>query len=325
VATDRRAFFFPHPKRSGAQPGRPPFEVRATTVSATGVCPASEVVVCADGYGPNMLGSNQDPCVFSGIGPPFLSFCRIDSNGARHKVVGTKQILSHLVRPGDMVIFGKYDPPGRALRTESIWVDTVLVVDRWVRWPTSQRLQPCGANCRENKWTLASPRTLAATIAGTTDGAATDGYRFNLVDAEPGGRHCCTDLADYRVIVGRVEASSEALQQVVTSFVPLADRAIGPEGWQPVAVGKKDFTSSSEWAALCGFLDGVVRRGVGGPPQFMNKGAIAAFPDLRLALSLCRSIVNVSGRHQDRSGTVAIPPLAPVRATRQERVASATP
>ncbi len=164
---------------------------------------------------------------------------------------------------------------------------------------------------------LKSPMTFAASLTGATDGKDTDAYRFNLVDAEPGGRHCCTDLADYRVIVGRVEASSEALQHVVTSFVPLADRATGPEGWQPVAVGKDDFTSSSDWAALRGFLDGVVRPGVRGPPQFMNKGAIASFPDLPLALSLCRAIASVSGRHQGRPGTVAIPPLEPTGATRR--------
>ena len=153
-------------------------------------------------------------------------------------------------------------------------------------------------------------------LTAATDGRSTDAYKYNLVDAEPGGHHCCTSLGEYRVIVGRVEATVDALAEIRTSFVPLA--AGDPDlGWEPASVGADDVDART-WTDLCAFIDGIVRRGVRGPPQFMNKGAIAEFPSFELARALCRSIIARSGCSQGRPGCVAIPPLAPLRAQRRQ-------
>ena len=148
----------------------------------------------------------------------------------------------------------------------------------------------------------------AERLTAATDGRSTDAYKYNLVDAEPGGHHCCTSLGEYRVIVGRVEATVDALAEIRTSFVPLA--AGDPDlGWEPASVGADDVDART-WTDLCAFIDGIVRRGVRGPPQFMNKGAIAEFPSFELARALCRSIIARSGCSQGRPGCVAIPPLS---------------
>ena len=97
--------------------------------------------ICADGYQPNIVGSNQDPCVFDG---PFHAYCRIDSKRSDNCVKGTKLPLSHVASEGDVVIYGKFEPRGQG-PTTMVWVDTVLVVDRFKRWPTSTRTP--GVSC----------------------------------------------------------------------------------------------------------------------------------------------------------------------------------
>jgi hypothetical protein len=145
-------------------------------------------------------------------------------------------------------------------------------------------------------------------------GHCTDAYNYNLIDAEPRGNHCCTHIAEYRVIVGCVKATPDALVNMQTSFVPLADQT--DHSWEPTSVGA-EHVDAQAWVALTAFIDGVVRVGARGPARFRNQGAIAQFPSLELAYTLCRSIVARSGHAQGRPGYVAIPPLVPLRARRR--------
>lgn len=139
----RRAFFFPHsldPQQKRGEPnlsGRVPFDVTATLLGPDGAT-EGDCVVMADGFldpttGGGLVGSSQDPCVFSGTSGPFHSYARLDgANLSNEKVVGggkhIAENLAETVAPGDVIIFGKTTPPsGKAI--EEIWVDTVLVVD----------------------------------------------------------------------------------------------------------------------------------------------------------------------------------------------------
>lgn len=259
--------------------------------------------------------------MFSSPDPPFLSFCRIDSRDARHKVVNHGKILSYVVQRDDVIVFGKYEPSERGGKTQRVWVDTVLVVADLVRWTSSTRMAPCGPHCKKRKWTLKSPADFAARVAGTAPGTPNHAYEFNLSDAEPQGWHCCTNLADYRVVVGRAEPIRDAVAALQTSFVPLAD-GNAASGWRPVEVSENDL-DGSDWRALCSFLDDVVRVGVRVPPRFMNQGAIAEFPTFELAAALCEAVVRRSGHTQGRPGVVAIPPLIPLHVTRFLREAEA--
>lgn len=313
--TERRAFFFPHALTPGrdvmAPPGRVPFDVVADVVSLQAT-QSAPVTVYADGYEPNVVGSNQDPCVLAAPAA-FHSFCRIDGRRADNHVRGMSKPLSQVVRPGDVVVYGKFEPKGGPGPTERIWVDLVLVVASTLQWPTSTRAR--GERCRNPacdrpaRFTLKDPAAFATRLTGVSPGRATAAYELNLQDGESSGAHCCTALGEYRVILGAREATPDALAALRTSFVPLADMTDGSTS--PTFVTSNDVADA--WSDLVAFVDGTVRLGNAGP----RGGWIAQFPTFDLAKALCMAIVSRSGASQGHAAAVAIPPLQPATLVRR--------
>lgn len=304
----RSAYFYPHALRPSegppGPPGRVPFDVEAqlSDGQTTWTGPAT---IYGDGYARNTIGPNQDPCVVAKP-KPFHSLCRIDgSHPADEYVRGTKRNLAQSVSPNDLIIYGKFEPPGGAGPTTRVWVDTVLVVDRVVPWSTSQR--PPGERCpnprcKGRRFTRRDPSGFAAQLTGEPNGAATDAYRYNLSDAEPTGYHCCTTRGDYRVIVGRAEPGAESIRSLGASFAPLARIDVETGHIGPTFVEHADL--GDHWYAVVDFLDGTVRTQGAGP-----RGSwIAPFPDVELAEALCRSVIAAS-RLGDRPGVVAALPV----------------
>lgn len=223
-----------------------------------------------------------------------------------------KRPLSHVVGEGDVVFYGKFEPRGGPGPTDLVWVDTVLVVSSVISWLGGPKYPGAlckNAECRgRKKFALSSPSRFAERLSGVAagTGAASTAYRFNLSDAEPAGMHCCNSLADYKVIVGASKASSEALADLQTSFVTLAER-VG-RVVRPASVTHRDVP---RWTELVRFLDRDVRRQGAGP----RGGWIAQFPDFDLARELSASLVASSGSTQGCPGTVAVPPLEPLHVT----------
>ncbi len=312
---ERRAFFFPHQLHPGkywrTPPGRVPFDVAANVVSASATR-TGQVVIFADGYGRNVVGNNQDPCVFSAPLGPFHSFCRIDGGHGHDNYVrelsGRHQLLlSKVVSAGDIVIYGKFEPPGGKGPTTLIWVDLVLVVDRPVSWPTRlrQRGIPCNSRgrCRDRCFAR-DVSGLFGNLGVAVPPASTDAYRYNLSDAESSGIHCCTGLADYQIISGAACATPDSLAALTTSFAPLA---VGREPDLRLATITVTVMPAAEWTRLVAFIDRTVRPVGGGP----RGGWIAEFPDFAPAEQLCRSVVAACG------GEVAVPPFTPPPALRR--------
>jgi len=308
----RRAFFFPHsldPQQKRGEPnssGRVPFDVTATLLGPDGAT-QGDCVVMADGFldpitGGGLVGANQDPCVFSTPSGPFHTFARIDgANLGSEKVVGGgKHIADSLpetVAPGDIIIFGKTTPPsGKAI--EEIWVDTVLVVDSVVELPAAE----------EAKGPWPFPAAAAAEMVAKK---GTDGYRFNLSDGEgPKGHHQTTLRNPHRIIVGRTSNKPKAVAALETSFVPLADRTGGI--CRICAVDRGHL--GADWAPLLVFFQTQVYAKIKGIPR---GGWIAEFSTFGLAEALLAAIVKRSGGHQNLRGTVAVPPLASIGATKR--------
>ena len=305
----RRAFFFPHALHPGAAPpdppGRVPFDIDATLTDGVTNW-ADRATIFADGYAPNTVGPNQDPCVL--VTPkPFHSFCRINGTKSDDRVRYTKLSLSASVHPGDLILYGKFEPAGRVGPTTRVWLDTVLVVDRIVRWSTARR--PHGERCRNprckgHQFTLRDPRGFAALLTGAPNGQGTDAYRYNLSDADPDGFHCCTRLAEYRVIVGVANREPSSLAALTTSFLPLAAPS-SAGGLEPTSVGENDLRD--DWARVVHFFDETVRTTDHGP-----RGSwIAEFSELGLAEKLCRAAIEVSA-FNGRRDIVALLPVSPI-------------
>jgi hypothetical protein len=135
MANQRHAYFFPHPLRAADTPGRVPFAVEGTLLGADGARAAERFEVFADGYGKDLLGRNQDPCVFASPVPLLHAFCRLDAKGGKHYVEDRGRCcLSQMVKPGDIVFYGSL----RTARGEvkAVFFDTVMVVKTTWRWPT---------------------------------------------------------------------------------------------------------------------------------------------------------------------------------------------
>lgn len=309
----QRAFFFPHGRDPNTDkpmgpPGRVPYRVSAVVVDAT-IAKNADVVVIADGYGPDTPGSNQDPCIFA-EGGPIHTFCRVGSRDADDYVRGTKHLLTQEAVEGDLIIYGKFEPKGGQEPIKRVWVDTVLVVGARFRWSTAERTpgRPCrNPQCKEHRFIRRDPAALAAELTGAGNGPATAAYRFNLRDAEPTGTHCCTPLADYRILVGKVDPSPTALAKLDTSFVPLAD--VQGDHVAPASVDLDDL--GADGRRLGEFLESEVRP-VKGQPGPRN-GSIASFPHFDLATVLLAAIRASSGVSQAYPGAVAIPPLLPLQ------------
>jgi hypothetical protein len=307
----RRAFFFPHsldPQQKRGEPnlsGRVPFDVTATLLGPDGAT-EGDCVVMADGFldpttGGGLVGSSQDPCVFSAPSGPFHTYARIDgTNLANEKVVGggkhIAESLPETVSEGDVIIFGKTTPPsGKAI--EEIWVDTVIVVDAVFELATSE----------EAKGPWPFPVESALKIAGK----GTDGYRFNLSDGEaPKGIHATTSRNPHRIIRGKISNKPKAVAALDTSFLPLADRTGGI--CRICAVDRGHL--GADWAPLITFFQQQVYAKIKGIPR---GGWIAEFDTFALAEALLAAVVKRSGGHQNLRGTVAIPPLVPVAATKR--------
>jgi hypothetical protein len=295
-----QAYFFPHALLPRVYPGRVEFDVTGTLLSRAGAT-TGQAVVLADGYLKNSLEWNQDPCIFSAPFGVLHTFCRINRAGGdcrvREASGNWSPSLAQCVSPGDLIIYGKYAPLDKQGPTESIWVDTVLVVDHLRRWDTaprpSARLCNSLGRCRKRRFVIADPRR----FGDDTVSVGADAYQYNLSDAEPDGSHCCTSLQHYQAIVGASRPSVPALRSLRTSFVPLA----GPGG-TPATVTARDF-ASTDWGSLQHFIDTRVRPVRGRP----FGGWIAEFPDVGLAKKLCKRIIAKSG------GIVTIPPLKPTR------------
>jgi hypothetical protein len=298
---ERKAFFFPHPLAPGcgptALPGRVPFDVTAVLLPRNGEPNEDSAVVMADGYARNVVGPNQDPCVFSRPIGPFHTFCRIGSTKPAHLVRGTNLRLPQAVTTGDVIVYGNhFSPPGTS-SIERIWIDAVIVVEYVPCWPTCAKAlgYSCrSTSCPKRHFVLSDPRAFAASITGQR--GATDAYRFNISDAELSGTHCCTDVCDYKVILGRVVRAARAADQLETSFCTLA--VPEPDGnWWPAFVGVDD-VDPTIWTRWVEFL----QRDVQCP---VSDGWIAEFPTFDLAESLVRAVMQRSG------GAVALPPLTP--------------
>jgi hypothetical protein len=309
-----RTFFFPHARKSdgvlGGRPGRVPFEVIGDLVDGSSTR-KDRAVVCADGYGFNQCASNQDPCVFCKPLGPLHSFCRVDApRGKDHYVLelsGTQErFLSDVVRPDDRIFYGKTEPPASG-EISRIWVDTMVVVRRRIRWPATRKQAAstsCGSGagaCKRRRFQLRAPAAFADTIGVTP---TSDLFKFHLRDAEAGGTHCCTANRDPHVIEGAVDPTSSAVRTGATSFVTLAQQCNGE--WWPAFVAADDL-HPADWVALKTFFEGKVRRNP-------RSGFISEM-DSALGLKLLAAVVASSGRGQGMPGTVAVPPLTPSAAT----------
>ena len=71
-----------------------------------------------------------------------------------------------------------------------------------------------------------------------------------------------------------------------------------------------------EWEEIQHFIDKNVRPRPPGCVEF--SGTIAKFDSFNAAEILCRKIVQVSGSDQGRPGTVAVPPLTPLKLRRYD-------
>lgn len=302
----QRAFFFPHALQSSKGPGDPPgralFDVSAMLLPADGEPERDSVQVMADGYERDTVGPNQDPCVFSSPRGPFHSFCRLSSPPADNRVRGLGATLPNVVKSGDVIVYGKYRR-AKAKDIDRIWVDTVLVVERVIPWPTSKRAPGACASkmCKGRKFVLDSPAQFARGLCGTP---GSDAYKFNFSDAEPQGTHCCTNEEAYKVILGSVAPYPRAAAQLLTSFCTLAE--LDDEGdWWPAFIGPQD-ADAATWAALTAFLESLVAT------PAPHGGWISEFPSFELARKLVAAIIARSGTSQGKPGTVALPPLTPV-------------
>lgn len=316
---ERRAFFFPHPlepQQTGKAmsiPGRVPYEVSGTLLGPNGAQNGT-CIVMADGFfdalaspPTGVVGSNQDPCVFSAPWGPFHSFCRIDgANIANERVVVGSDAqatasLAEAVAPGDVILYGKSEPASRVSlvggKLRRVWIDTVLVVDEVVEAP----LGPAPEGKTERPFDFASNEAFPK--------KGTDAYRFNLSDGEPKGMHPTTARDPHRIIKGKTSHEADALATLATSFVPLADRIDGIH--HVCAVDKGHL--GAQWAGVVQFFEERVFGAQWGTPR---GGWIAQFDSFAVAEALVAAVVKRSGLHQGMRGTVAIPPLAPTSARR---------
>lgn len=311
-ARERRAFFFLHPlePQQSAKvmnvPGRVPYEVTGALLGPSGV-QTGTCFVMADGFydasaSPprGVVGSNQDPCVFSAPWGPFHSFCRIDgANLANERVVvGSAHgaaCLAEAVAPDDVIIYGKSEPASRASlvggKLERVWVDTVIVVDSVIE----ASLGPPQDGSKERPFDFASDASFPA--------STTDAHRFNLSDGKPTGMHATTGRDPHRIIRGKISHDADAVAALATSFVPLADRTDGIHHVCAVDRGHL----GAQWAGLVHFFEHRVFGAQRGTPR---GGWIAQFDSFAVAQALIAGVVKRSGGHQGMRGTVAIPPLA---------------
>ncbi len=139
----------------------------------------------------------------------------------------TKRVLSQQVKSLDLVFYGHVATRGG--QPTDLWIDTVVVVDRVVKWRGSRvggsrryALDPRSPAFARRLLAPSAPLKEAAVVERLL---GSDLYSFNLKDAEPQvGRHHRTAFRPHCVIIGAAHASRSALSNRSTSFVPLWTR-----------------------------------------------------------------------------------------------------
>jgi hypothetical protein len=186
-------------------------------------------IVFGDGYDVDTPGPNIDPNIFADLLPWHLSFCRIGDRKEKNLVGALPAqhagaVLSEVVAPGDLVAFGG------ALSTHTVFIDTVLCVDRCPELP-----QRSGSFMLEEGF---PDYWVAAGGAPTVDWpafAASRVFRWNLKDSMRGGHHEVTGIRPHRQIVGRRGVPSVADRNTVHvalkngegfNFIPLAEQQV---------------------------------------------------------------------------------------------------
>lgn len=197
--------------------------------------------ISADGAGRDRVGSNQDPCVFAEPLSIFHSFCKIDhhsgdTNVKEDKSYGTGQgrVLSEVVKPDDVIFYG-FVGLSRG-RLQRVFIDTVLVVDRVILWPTTEergveRGKPYRL-LRDERL----PRALNVAMS-FAELCRTNAWAWNLADEE---FHSHSALERHRIIVGKAEPTKEALSARKTSFVTLWQGGTSDDPYQGVLQLKKE-------------------------------------------------------------------------------------
>ena len=283
--TARTGFFFHHPlrPRRDGPPGRVQFDVDCMIASASGRTRRAHVAVAADGYGRNLLGPNQDPCVFASPLAVLHSFCKLDRNGPRYFVDGTRTNLAYAVHPGSVVFYGHLSVT--AAKTRALWVDTVVVVERVEHCPAA----PVSGSTFHLD--VGQP-AFAKRLIGRSSLRGTDVYVHNLEDARPGRKHQRTTVNPHLMIVGIGDAGKLGLRR--TSFVPLWDSVSSA----PVRV--LDPSVISRFDAL-----------IAAHPKLAG----AYKPPVRLPardVDVLYDAVVAASTFDGQSGWVAIPPLRPL-------------
>lgn len=216
-------YFFKHSgDRYENIPGRYPFRVRAAALERGGAVfvrqAPRERVIHADGYGPDETASNVDPNVFSKLLPWFLTYC-LQTGREKHRVhdLTTGRLLpralSHLVEPGDVILFGW--PTSKT----GIAIDTVMCVERAVLVPVEagpQRKKRFAFNSSFSTYRDEVKKHFRdfGTVSWQSFTAADD-FRLNVVDTLSEAdahavlgytcetHHKTTDLLDHKQIIGR--------------------------------------------------------------------------------------------------------------------------
>ncbi len=228
-----RVYFFQHGlDEYRGVPGRYPYDVKGRIIDLVRAESRDWTgVVYADGLAENTPGPNVDPHVFSDLVPWHLSFCNIDKRTSKTAVRGPlppaaadRAVLSELVRPGDVVVFGNY------LSTHLLWCDTVLCVGECV--PIPQRNHCLRVVERlDEYWPVATKRAFDSRSLDEFRQSRT--YLLGLKDSTATGGHCRTEIAPHPQVIGsRREPqvlSRDALVEAILggtgfSFIPLRAR-----------------------------------------------------------------------------------------------------
>jgi hypothetical protein len=189
-------------------------------------------VVYADGLADNTPGPNVDPHVFSDLIPWHLSFCNIDSRKPKTTVRGQVPaaapegaVLSEVVRPGDVVVFGNW------LSTHILWCDTVLCVGECVGIPQRNHCLNVVEEIEEY-WPDATKRPFDGNQC-LDELLQSRTYLLGLKDSTATGGHYRTEIDPHLQIVG-ARGEPEMLQRDALaeatfsgqgfSFIPLRAR-----------------------------------------------------------------------------------------------------
>jgi hypothetical protein len=287
-------YFFHHPLKSrNGIPGRHRFSVEANLVSRNKHYGRQLVDVAVDSLGENEPGTNVDPCPFADPYALSHTFCGIDRQAGRYMVPGSDLLLSEVLRRGDTVIYGHLHTRGKA--PISLCVDTVMVVSKVIELPLGPQVEGL------RRWVHALDDAYAQVVlddatASIDSLTATNLWKFNLSDAQPGRAHQYTGVNPHRMILADAEACSpNSLRSRRSSYVPL----LAPNQVSPVQLTSA--RAPNVWPKLEELVAGVPRLcGSMKPPV-----ALA----MRLGEDIYDACIRWSGHGGVHEGCVAVPPL----------------